>query len=108
MNQLKTISNHKGKKKAQLRAQKKKTMYTKYESEAVTNLTLVHGQDVSELKDREIISQIKAHKKIISDLSEAGLTGAYLVTKSKENEEAIKALQAELNSRVPATACAEA
>lgn len=74
----------------------------KYANQTVATVTLVEGVDISDLSPSSIIAQIKAHKRAVKDLEEAGISGAYLNRESAKHNLAISTLQTELNSRVSA------
>lgn len=71
----------------------------KYANQTVAVVTLVEGYDVTEFSATEIINQIKARKKATRDLSEAGISGAYLDQEVADHAKAVVILQAELNGR---------
>ena len=80
----------------------------KYVNQTVATVTLVEGVDISDLSPSSIIAQIKANKRAIKDLEEAGISGAYFTQEKTKHELAVSTLQAELNSRASAPAPAEA
>jgi len=80
----------------------------KYANQTVATVTLVEGVDISDLSPTSIIAQIKAHKRAVKDLEEAGISGAYLNCEAAKHNLAVTTLQAELNSRVSTCAAAPA
>ena len=81
-------------------------MLNKYADKPVATPTLVNGQDVTDLTDREILHQIKARKKSVEEIVATGATGAYLDNFTAQEGLAIAALLKELNSRAPQVAAA--
>jgi hypothetical protein len=84
--------------------QTNKNMLHKYADKPVATPTLVNGQDVTDLSDREILNQIKARKKSIEEIVATGATGAYVDHFRTQEGIAIEALLKELNSRAPQAA----
>jgi len=84
------------------------TMLHKYADKPVATPTLVNGQDVTDLSDREILNQIKARKKSVEEIVATGATGAYVDHIRAQEGLAIDALLKELNSRAPQAAAAPA
>jgi hypothetical protein len=82
------------------------TMLHKYADKPVATPTLVNGQDVTDLSDREILNQIKARKKSVEEIVATGATGAYVDHIRAQEGLAIDALLKELNSRAPQVAAA--
>ena len=76
----------------------------KYADQTVATVTLVEGQDVTDLTPSSIIAQIKARKKAVRELTEAGITGAYIEREKAEHEKAIIVLLDTLNGSVPTSA----
>lgn len=83
-------------------------MLHKYADKPVATPTLVNGQDVTDLSDREILNQIKARKKSVEEIVATGATGAYVDHIRAQEGLAIDALLKELNSRAPQAAAAPA
>lgn len=84
------------------------TMLHKYADKPVATPTLVNGQDVTDLSDREILNQIKARKKSVEEIIATGAVGAYVDHFRTQEGIAIEALLKELNSRAPQAAVAPA
>lgn len=85
-----------------------KAMLHKYADKPVATPTLVNGQDVTDLSDREILNQIKARKKSVEEIVATGATGAYVDHFRTQEGIAVEALLKELNSRTPQAAAVQA
>ena len=83
-------------------------MLHKYADKPVATPTLVNGQDVTDLSDREILNQIKARKKSVEEIVATGATGAYVDHFRTQEGIAVEALLKELNSRTPQAAAVQA
>ena len=79
----------------------------KYRNTPVSRPTLVYGKDVSDLSDGAIIAQIKACQEAQKALSELNVESVSIRIQQSQYDQAIDALVAEMDSRVPATEFAE-